>query len=91
MSLDPDQRKILTSMFTDIWNTYRNNLPFGDGGEFKHYPKSNDSKHFPIFFEFYDTDQPASKLAAELSHQRKQERKKHKKKDKKRHNHKKRH
>lgn len=67
LSLDPDQRQILNSIFSDIWNTYRSNmnLPFVDG-EFQYYPKSNDSKKAPIFFEFYDPDQPNLKLPNKL-------------------------
>lgn len=63
MSLDPDLRQILLSTFSNIWNTYRNNmnLPFVEG-EFKYYPKSNDSNKAPIFFEFYDPDHPPLKV-----------------------------
>lgn len=63
MSLDPDLRQIFTSIFSDVWTTYRNNLnlPFVDG-EFQYYPKSNDSSKAPIFFEFYDQSHPAVKL-----------------------------
>lgn len=58
MSLEPDLRKILISFFTDIWDSYRNNnLPFTNS-MFEDYPKSNDSKKAPIFFEFYDPDHP---------------------------------
>lgn len=63
MSLDPDLRQIFTSIFSDVWTTYRSNmnLPFIDG-EFQYYPKSNDSKTAPVFFEFYDQSHPAVKL-----------------------------
>lgn len=63
MSLDPDLRQIFTSIFSDVWTTYRSNmnLPFIDG-EFQYYPKSNDSKKAPVFFEFYDQSHPAVKL-----------------------------
>lgn len=63
MSLDPKLRQIFTSAFTDIWNTYRRNmnLPFVDG-KFQHYPKSNDSRKAPIFFEFYDPTIPSLKV-----------------------------
>lgn len=59
MSLDPATRSLITSMFNDIWNTYRANanLPFIDG-EFQHYPKSNDSRKAPVFFQFYDRNTP---------------------------------
>lgn len=59
MSLDPTTRSLITSMFNDIWNTYRANanLPFIDG-EFQHYPKSNDSRKAPVFFQFYDRNTP---------------------------------
>lgn len=67
MSLDPDLRQIFTSIFSDVWTTYRSNmnLPFIDG-EFQYYPKSNDSKKAPIFFEFYDPSHPAVKLDKKL-------------------------
>lgn len=67
MSLDPELRQVISSMFGDVWTTYRSNmnLPFVDG-EFQYYPKSNDSKKAPIFFEFYDPDIPKQKLPKEL-------------------------
>ena len=80
MSLEPSQRQIITSMFADIWNSYRTNLnlPFVDG-EFQYYPKSNDSKKAPIFFEFYDPDHPAVKLDKEVLKRNKDAMQKHSK------------
>lgn len=59
MSLEPDMRKIITSMFNDVWTTYRNNLnlPFTEG-KVRFYPKCNDSKKGPIFYEFYSKKHP---------------------------------
>lgn len=80
MSLESSQRQIITSMFADIWNSYRTNLnlPFVDG-EFQYYPKSNDSKKAPIFFEFYDPDHPAVKLDKEVLKRNKDAMQKHSK------------
>ncbi len=73
MSLDPDSRQIILSMFSDIWNTYRSNmnLPFVDG-EFQYYPKSNDSSKAPIFYEFYDPAIPSLKLPDQVLRKRKE-------------------
>lgn len=67
MKLDPDLRQVFISFFSDIWNTYRSNinLPFVDG-EYQYYPKSNDSRKAPIFFEFYDQTHPTVKLDKQL-------------------------
>lgn len=72
MSLEPSLRQIITSMFNDIWTTYRRNLnlPFIDG-HFRYYPKSNDSNKAPIFFEFYDPQKPSLKLPFVLIKQNK--------------------
>lgn len=63
LSLEPHQRQIILSMISDIWNTYRTNLnlPFAKS-EFDDYPKSNDSKKGPVFFEFYDPEHAAIKI-----------------------------
>lgn len=53
MSLDPDLRKIVMQMLTNIFATTKNNLPFASGS-YRETPMSNDSKKAPIFFEFYD-------------------------------------
>lgn len=77
MSLDPDMRQIILSMFNDIWHTYRTNmnLPFVDG-EFQYYPKSNDSSKAPIFYEFYDPSIPNLKLPNEVLRRREKKLKK---------------
>lgn len=66
-SLNPDLRQIFTSIFSDVWNSYRHNLnlPFVNG-EFRYYPKSNDSSIAPIFFEFYDPAHPKIDLDPDL-------------------------
>lgn len=69
MSLEPTLRKVMTSMFIDIWDTYKKNLnlPFTETeGEYRYYPKSSDSDKAPIFFEFYAKDHPDVKLPKEL-------------------------
>ena len=47
-------------MIGEIINAIRGNisLPFNET-DFALYPKSNDSKKAPIFFEFYDTTVPS--------------------------------
>ena len=66
MSLEPDMRKIITSMFNDVWTTYRNNLnlPFTEG-KVRFYPKCNDSEKGPIFYEFYSKKHSKIKLSIE--------------------------
>lgn len=69
MSLEPTLRKVMTSMFTDIWDTYKKNLnlPFNESEhEYRYYPKSSDSDKAPVFFEFYAKDHPDVKLPKEL-------------------------
>lgn len=72
MSLDPEWRKMINSMFNDVWTTFRSNLnlPFING-EFQYYPKSNDSNKAPIFFEFYDSKHPKIKLDTSLFNKKK--------------------
>lgn len=60
MSLPPETRKYFLHMLGEIINAIRGNisLPFSET-DFAMYPKSNDSKKAPIFFEFYDTTVPS--------------------------------
>lgn len=60
MALEPDTRKYVLHMIGEIINAIRGNisLPFSET-DFALYPKSNDSKKAPIFFEFYDTTVPS--------------------------------
>lgn len=71
LSLDPELRQIFLKMFTDILETYRSNLnlPFIDG-KYQYYPKSNDSKKAPVFFEFYDLNRPNITLDSTLLKQK---------------------
>lgn len=54
MALDPDLRKVVMNMLTNIIATTKDNLPF-TSGDFPDYPNSNDSSKAPVFFEFYNT------------------------------------
>ncbi|GFZ26548.1 DUF2974 domain-containing protein [Lactobacillus corticis] len=64
MSMDPEVRQVLLAMFGDIWESYRKNIaPFGNS-LFDRYPKSNDSKKAPVFFEFYDPKYAQKQLPA---------------------------
>jgi len=84
MSLDPKLRKVIIAIFTDIWNSYRKNmnLPLIENG-YDFYPKSNDSKKAPVFFEFYDPANPNLKLPKSVEAKVNKKKGKSKKKDKK--------
>lgn len=84
MNLDPDTRRVLISAVTDIWNAYRHNvnLPFVDG-QFQYYPKSNDSRKAPIFFEFYDPAIPPLKVPLQKTPKKAKDKAKDKEKKKK--------
>lgn len=67
MTLDPEDRKLLAQIFSNIWDSYRNNmtLPLMTSN-YELYPKSNDSNKAPVFYEFYDPAHPKLKLPPEV-------------------------
>ncbi|WEV70881.1 DUF2974 domain-containing protein [Lactobacillus sp. ESL0785] len=70
MSLEPDERKLLTKIFSNIWNSYKKNMTLPSmTSDYELYPKSNDSKKAPVFYEFYDPQQPNLKLPPDVKRQ----------------------
>ena len=63
LSLESEERKLLTQVLSNIWNSYKKNmtLPLMNSN-YELYPKSNDSNKAPIFYEFYDPERPNIKL-----------------------------
>jgi len=63
MTLEPEERKLITQIFTNIWNSFKDsvNLPLLTSN-YELYPKSNDSSKAPVFYEFYDSDEPNLEL-----------------------------
>ncbi|WEV51161.1 DUF2974 domain-containing protein [Lactobacillus sp. ESL0731] len=67
MSLEPDERKLITQIFSNIWNSYKNNMTLPlKVNNYELYPKSNDSNKGPIFYEFYDSQHPDLKLPPDV-------------------------
>ncbi|MDF7668595.1 DUF2974 domain-containing protein [Lactobacillus sp. ESL0703] len=68
MSLEPEERKLIIKIFSNIWDSYKNNmtLPLMDNN-YELYPKSNDSNKGPIFYEFYDSKHPDLKLPPDVA------------------------
>ncbi|CAM3162315.1 Protein of unknown function [Lactobacillus bombicola] len=63
LALEPQERKLLSQIFTSIWVSYKNNMTLPlMANNYELYPKSNDSAVAPIFYEFYDSDHPQLKL-----------------------------
>ena len=63
LSLEPQERKLLTQVLSNIWNSYKNNMTLPlMASNYDLYPKSNDSNKAPVFYEFYDPDRPNLKL-----------------------------
>ena len=67
MTLEPEERKLITQIFTNIWNSFKDsvNLPLLTSN-YELYPKSNDSSKAPVFYEFYDSDEPNLELPDEI-------------------------
>ena len=63
LSLESEERKLLTQVLSNIWNSYKKNmtLPLMNSN-YELYPKSNDSNKAPVFYEFYDPERPNIKL-----------------------------
>ncbi|MDF7682482.1 DUF2974 domain-containing protein [Lactobacillus sp. ESL0679] len=67
MSLEPDERKLITQIFSNIWDSYKNNMTLPlKVNNYELYPKSNDSNKGPIFYEFYDSKHPDLKLPSDV-------------------------
>ena len=63
LSLEPQERKLLTQVLSNIWNSYKKNMTLPlMASNYDLYPKSNDSNKAPVFYEFYDPDRPNLKL-----------------------------
>ena len=63
LSLEPQERKLLTQVLSNIWNSYKRNMTLPlMASNYELYPKSNDSNKAPVFYEFYDPDRPNLKL-----------------------------
>ena len=63
LSLEPQERKLLTQVLSNIWNSYKKNMTLPlMASNYDLYPKSNDSNKDPVFYEFYDPDRPNLKL-----------------------------
>lgn len=63
LSLEPQERKLLTQVLSNIWNSYKKNMTLPlMASNYDLYPKSNDSNKTPVFYEFYDPDRPNLKL-----------------------------
>ena len=63
LSLEPQERKLLTQVLSNIWNSYKKNMTLPlMASNYDLYPKSNDSNKAPVFYEFYDHDRPNLKL-----------------------------
>ncbi|BDR59753.1 Mbeg1-like protein [Lactobacillus xylocopicola] len=67
MSLDPQERKLIAQIFSNIWDSYKNNLTVPlMASNYALYPKSNDSNKAPVFYEFYDPAHPNLKLPPDI-------------------------
>ncbi|RMC52071.1 DUF2974 domain-containing protein [Lactobacillus sp. ESL0228] len=63
MTLDPEERKLIAQIFSNIWNSYKNNVTMPlMTNNYELYPKSNDSNKAPVFYEFYDSERPNLEL-----------------------------
>ena len=69
LSLEPQERKLLTQVLSNIWNSYKKNMTLPlMASNYDLYPKSNDSNKAPVFYEFYDPDRPNLKLPESIQH-----------------------
>lgn len=69
LSLEPQERKLLTQVLSNIWNSYKKNMTLPlMASNYDLYPKSNDSNKAPVFYEFYDPDRPNLKLPDSIQH-----------------------
>ncbi|WEV37025.1 DUF2974 domain-containing protein [Lactobacillus sp. ESL0677] len=67
MSLEPVERKLIVQIFSNIWDSYKNNMTLPlKVNNYELYPKSNDSNKGPIFYEFYDSKHPDLKLPPDV-------------------------
>ncbi|WP_294605717.1 DUF2974 domain-containing protein [uncultured Lactobacillus sp.] len=69
LSLESQERKLLTQVLSNIWNSYKKNMTLPlMASNYDLYPKSNDSNKAPVFYEFYDPDRPNLKLPESIQH-----------------------
>lgn len=67
MSLESQERKLIAQIFSNIWNSYKNNMTLPTiASNYELYPKSNDSNKAPVFYEFYDPEHPNLKLPDDI-------------------------
>lgn len=67
LALEPEERKLLTQIFSEIWDSYRNNMTLPlMANNYELYPKSNDSNKAPVFYEFYDPNHPNLELPEDV-------------------------